>query len=481
VIRRLSRALDQRLGLARFANAAVNRIFPDHWSFMIGEIALYCFVILVLTGVFLTFFFEPSSREVVYHGPYAPLQGVEMSAAYRSALQLSFEVRAGLVMRQIHHWAALVFVAAIVVHLMRVFFTAGFRRPRELNWVVGVTLLILAIANGFFGYSLLDDLLSGTGVRVAYSIALSPPVIGPALAFLFFGGEFPDPAIIPRFFVLHVLLLPALIVGLLSLHLAMVWRQKHTQFRGPGRTETNIVGSRLWPSYAMKSTALFVLVAAVLCALGGLAQINPVWIYGPFRTALTTAAVSSASQPDWYMGWLDGALRLMPAWEIRAFGFTIPNPFFPGALLPSLTFAGLYLWPFLEARFTRDTAAHNLLDRPRDAPLRTAIGTSVFTFYAVLFLAGSNDILASLLQTAPETITAAFRFLAIAAPLAVFLITKRVCRELRDRARRLPEPPVHRIVLTPDGGYRAEHAEPPLHTPPPPSAEGEHPEAPVGG
>jgi ubiquinol-cytochrome c reductase cytochrome b subunit len=481
VIRRLSRNLDQRLGLARFANAAVNRVFPDHWSFMIGEIALYCFVILVLTGVFLTFFFEPSSRTVVYDGPYAPLQGVEMSAAYRSALQLSFEVRAGLVMRQIHHWAALVFVAAIVVHLMRVFFTAGFRRPRELNWVVGVTLLILAIANGFFGYSLLDDLLSGTGVRVAYAIALSPPVIGPALAFGFFGGEFPDPAIIPRFFVLHVLLLPALIVGLLSLHLAMVWRQKHTQFRGPGRTETNIVGSRLWPSYALKSTALFVLVAAVLCALGGLAQINPVWIYGPFRTALATAAVSSASQPDWYMGWLDGALRLMPAWEVRAFGFTVPNPFFPGALLPGLTFAGLYVWPFLEARLTRDTAVHHLLDRPRDAPLRTAIGTSVFTFYTVLFLAGSNDILASLLQTAPESITTAFRVLTIVAPLAVFLITVRVCRELRDRARRLSEPPVHRILRTPDGGYRSEHVGPPPHTPPPPSTAGEHPEAPVGG
>ena len=453
MIRRLARWVDNRLGAARFANAAVNRIFPDHWSFMIGEIALYCFVILLATGVFLTFFFEASSREVVYHGPYPPLQGLEMSAAYRSGLQLSFEVRAGLVMRQIHHWAALVFIAALVVHLMRVFFTGAFRRPRELNWLVGVTLLVLAIGNGFFGYSLLDDLLSGTGVRVAYSIALSVPVVGPALAFLFFGGEFPDPAIIPRFFVMHVLLIPALIVALLSVHLGMVWRQKHTQFKGPGRTEDNIIGSRLWPAYATKSTGLFLVVTAVLCALGGLAQINPIWIYGPFQTQLATTAVSSASQPDWYMGWVDGALRLMPAWEVRAFGFTVPNPFFPGVLLPGLTFTGMYLWPFLEARFTGDRGAHNLLDRPRDAPLRSAVGTSVFAFYAVLFMAGSNDILASLLQVAPESITTTFRVLVFVLPAAVFWFTRRICRELRARAGRPPEPPVHRVARTPRGGY----------------------------
>ncbi len=453
MLRRLAHAIDDRLGAARFANAAVNKIFPDHWSFMIGEVALYCFVVLLATGVFLTFFFEASSREVVYHGPYEALRGVEMSAAYRSGLQLSFEVRAGLVMRQIHHWAALVFVAALVVHLMRVFFTGAFRRPRELNWLVGVTLLVLAIANGFFGYSLLDDLLSGTGLRVAYSIALSVPVAGPAVAFLFFGGEFPDPAIIPRFFVMHVLLVPALIVGLLSAHLAMVWRQKHTQFKGPGRTEDNIIGSRLWPAYATKSIGLFLLVTAVLCALGGLAQINPIWIYGPFRTQLATAAATSASQPDWYMGWVDGALRLMPAWEIRAFGFTVANPFFPGVLLPGLTFGGMYLWPFLEARFTGDRSPHNLLDRPRDAPLRSAVGMAVFAFYVVLFLAGSNDILAALLQVAPESITTAFRILVFVLPAGVFGFTRRVCRELQRRAGRPLEPPMHRVARTPAGGY----------------------------
>ena len=451
MIRRLSRWFDDRLAAADFTNTALNRVFPDHWWFMLGEIVLYSFIVLVLTGTFLTFFFEPSSREVLYDGGYVPLQDVEMSAAFRSALDISFEVRAGLVMRQIHHWSALVFLASMVLHLMRVFFTAAFRKPRELNWVVGVTLLVLSIANGFFGYSLLDDLLSGTGVRVAYAIALSVPLIGSHLAFLVFGGEFPDPSIIPRFYTLHVLLLPALITALLGAHLGMVWRQKHTQFPGPGRTEENIVGSRLWPAYATKSVGLFLLTAAVLCILGGLAQINPIWIYGPFRSAEAAAAVTSASQPDWYMGWLDGALRLFPAWEVRAFGFTIANPFFPGALLPGLTFLGLYLWPFIEARAQGDRAMHHLLDRPRDAPFRTALGLSVFTFYAILFLAGGNDVFAGVFSVAPETITNLLRVLVLALPVVVFFITRRVCRELRRRTS--PPPKAGVVVRTAEGGY----------------------------
>ena len=176
-----------------------------------------------------------------------------MSEAFRSTVRLSFDVRAGLVFRQMHHWAALIFVAAIVAHLCRIFFTGAFRRPRELNWIIGVTLLVLVIFNGFSGYSLPDDLLSGTGLRIAYSIALAVPVVGTWIAFLLFGGEFPAPDILSRLFVLHVLFVPAAIVGLLGAHLAILWRQKHTQFPGPGRTEDNIVGSRLWPTYAARS------------------------------------------------------------------------------------------------------------------------------------------------------------------------------------------------------------------------------------
>jgi quinol---cytochrome-c reductase cytochrome b subunit len=450
VIERLIRWLDDRLGTSTFVRRSLDKIFPDHWSFMIGEIALYCFVVLVLTGVYLTFFFSPGSRDVVYQGSYAPLQGVHMSQAYASVVDISFEVRAGLVMRQIHHWAALVFVAAIVVHLLRVFFTGAFRRPRELNWMVGVTLLLLAIGNGFTGYSLPDDLLSGTGLRIAYSILLSIPFVGTWLAFLVFGGKFPTTTIISRLFVLHVLIVPALITGLLSAHLAIIWHQKHTQFRKPGRTEDNIEGTRLWPVYAARSLGLFFVVVGVLAALGGLAQVNPVWLYGPFRAD----AVSAGSQPDWYVGWLEGALRLMPNWEIHAFGHTVPNPFFPGVVLPGLTFMGLYLWPFVEARVRRDSSTHHLLDRPRDVPARTAVGATVLAFYGVLFFAGGNDVLSVYFGVSLESTTRALRVALFVLPTLVGLVTYRLCRDLSQRdVRPLRGPVGHRVRRTPAGGY----------------------------
>jgi ubiquinol-cytochrome c reductase cytochrome b subunit len=428
VIGRLGRWIDDRLGATNFTRTALNKVFPDHWSFMLGEVAMYCFVVLVATGVFLTFFFNPSSKEVVYDGSYVPLQGVRMSEAYRSTVELSFDVRAGLVMRQIHHWAALLFVAAIVTHLCRVFFTGAFRRPREVNWIVGVTLLLLTIANGFTGYSMPDDLLSGTGLRIAYSIALSIPVAGTWLTFLVFGGEFPADQIINRLFVIHILLVPVLIATLLGIHLAILWRQKHTQFGGKGKTEHNVVGSYLWPTYAAKSVGLFAAVFAVLAALGGLAQINPIWQYGPFEPA----AVTTAAQPDWYVGWLEGALRVFPPWEVRAWGHTIANPFFPGVLLPGLTFGALYAWPFLEARVTGDRGAHELLDRPRDRPVRTAIGVGVLAFYVVLLLAGGQDIVAERLRISITSVLHAFQIGLLVVPLAAALLAYKLAKDLRD-------------------------------------------------
>ncbi len=459
--RALFRWVDERLGASHFTRKALDKIFPDHWSFMIGEIAMYCFVILVVTGVYLTFFFVPASDEVVYEGSYRALEGTTMSAAYASTLDISFEVRAGLVMRQMHHWAALVFLAALVVHMCRVFFTGAFRRPREINWVVGVTLFVLSMMNGFFGYSLLDDLLSGTGVRVGYSIALSIPIAGEWLAFLFFGGEFPNTEFITRFFVLHVLLLPAAIAGLLGAHLAILWRQKHTQFKGPGRTEDNIEGSHLWPSYAAKSIGLFFIVTGVLAALGGLAQINPVWLYGPYDPAQASAA-TAGSQPDWYVGWLDGALRIFPGWEIRAFGHTIANPFFPGAVLPGITFGMLYVWPWLERRFTKDRDPHNLLDRPRDAPVRSGFGAATLSFYTILFIAGGNDVLASVFKVAPESITNLFRVLIFVVPVIAFFVTRSACRSLaRDNVRPFQGSVGSRVRRTPSGGYEEIDAQPP--------------------
>jgi ubiquinol-cytochrome c reductase cytochrome b subunit len=448
ITRRVVAWFDKRLGAARFARTALNKVFPDHWSFMIGEIAMYCLAILILTGVYLTFFYVPDSREVVYHGSYAPLRGVHMSAAYESTLRVSFDVRAGLVMRQIHHWAALLFLAAIVAHLMRIFFTGAFRRPREINWVIGLSLLLLGLANGFTGYSLPDDLLSGTGLRIAYSVLESIPFLGPSLAFLVFGGEFPSNDIISRLFVIHVLVVPALIVALLTAHLAILVRHKHTQFAGRGRTEHNVVGSKLWPTFTAKTLGLFFFVFAVCAALGGLAQINPVWLYGPFQSA----AVSAGSQPDWYIGWLEGALRLMPPWEVRVFGLDIPNPFFPGVLLPGITFTLLYAWPWIEAWFTKDHAEHHLLDRGRDRPVRSALGMAVLAFYGVLFLAGGNDVIAAHFNLSVNSVTYAFRTLLFVLPVVTAVVTYKLCKELSARDRSRSEQ-LALLSRTAEGGY----------------------------
>jgi ubiquinol-cytochrome c reductase cytochrome b subunit len=456
----LSRWLDQRLGFSRVATKQVNKVFPSHWSFMLGEVTLYSFIVLLVSGAYLTFFFEPSARDVLYNGSYEPWRGTEMSAAYASSLDISFDVRSGLVMRQMHHWSALLFIAAMVLHMMRVFFTGGFRRPREINWVIGVNILILSMFNGLLGYSLLDDLLSGTGVRVAYNLLLSIPVIGPHMAFAVFGGEFPQMPIIPRFFVIHVLLLPAAIVGLVGAHLGLVWFQKHTQHRGAGRTENNVVGTKILPVFAMKGGALFFFVVAVCGLLAGTVQINPIWVFGPFKGGEVVAAVTSAAQPDWYMGWMDGVLRLIPGWETRVAGFLIPNYFWGALVLPGIIFTGMMAWPFIEPMWTKDRKQHNLLQRPRDYPFRTAFGAAVFSLMFVFLLAGSNDVLGTIFHVAPETITVWLRILVFVAPVVTYIVTKRICLDLQGTDAHPAAPgPNHEVVRTPDGGYEFGHGD----------------------
>ncbi len=420
--------VDERLGAAAYVRKSLNKVFPDHWSFMLGEIALYSFIILLLTGTYLAFFYTPSLTEVVYDGSYIPLKGVTMSQAYESTLYISFDVRGGLIMRQIHHWAALLFLASIVVHLLRVFFTGAFRKPRELNWVIGVLLLILGLLEGFAGYSLPDDLLSGTGARIFHGIILSVPVIGSWATFLIYGGEYPGTELLDRLYALHIFVVPLAILGLITFHMLMIWYQKHTQFAGPGRTEDNVVGSRLFPAYAAKAGGFFFLVFAVLAALGGLAQINPIWLYGPYNPSQVTAG----SQPDWYIGFLDGSLRLMPNWEWTGFGYTVPfNVLLPTVIMPGLIFVAMMLYPWLEARFTGDRAYHNLLDRPRDVPVRTGIGAMSVAFYVILVIAGGNDVIASIFHVSVNAMTVAGRVALFLVPPLVYVITKRWCLALQ--------------------------------------------------
>jgi ubiquinol-cytochrome c reductase cytochrome b subunit len=419
--------LDERTGAADPLRIAMRKVFPDHWSFLLGEVALFCFVILVATGTFLTFFFVPDSRETPYTGTYPPLQGQDVSAAFGSVMRLSFDVRAGLLMRQTHHWAALIFIGSIAIHFCRIFFTAAFRKPRELNWVIGVGMAILALGEGFTGYSLPDDLLSGTGLRIVYSALLSIPFIGPWAASLFFGGEFPTDDIISRFFVIHVMLLPGLLIGAITVHILLVFLQKHTQWKGGAAREDNVVGLPFWPAQTFRSLGLFFLTAAVVVLIGGLIQINPVWIYGPFEPS----AVSAPAQPDWYAGWLEGLLRIGLPIEPVIFGITIPAPFIPGIVLPGLVITLVLLWPFIEARLTHDHAEHNLLDWWWENPYRTATGAAFVTMFLVATLAGGNDVLAVLFNVPVETLTVFFQLAIFALPVLAWVVVFLIARQRR--------------------------------------------------
>ena len=446
------RFFDDRLRAARPVRAFLRKVFPDHWSFLLGEIALYSFIILLLTGTFLTFFFQPSMTEVVYHGAYTPLRGVRMSEAYASTLNISFDVRGGLLMRQIHHWAALLFVAAIMVHMLRIFFTGAYRKPREFNWLIGITIFTFAIFEGLFGYSLPDDLLSGTGLKITQGVLQSIPIVGTYASFFLFGGEFPGHLIIPRLYIIHVLLIPALLLALISAHLFLMFHQKHTQFPGKGRTNANVIGAPMYPYFMIKTGAFFLFIFAVLALLSTFAQINPIWLFGPYNPS----GITAGSQPDFYMGALEGALRLMPPWEWNVFGHTLMFNVFIPALVPlGIIFGGGALWPFLEQWITGDRREHHVLDRPRNAATRTGIGMAAVTFYGVLWLEGANDIIADQLQIPLYTLTWIARVAIFVGPVVAYWVTKRICLGLQRKDAHLLEHGVETGIIRqlPSGEY----------------------------
>jgi ubiquinol-cytochrome c reductase cytochrome b subunit len=450
--------LDDRTGGSKAVSVLMKKVFPDHWSFMLGEIAMYSMIVALLTGVFLTFWFVPSATPVVYDGSYVPLQGVTMSDAYRSTLDISFEIRGGLLIRQIHHWSALIFVVAVFVHMVRVFFTGAFRKPREINWVIGTVLSLLAAIEGFAGYSLPDDLLSGTGIRAMNGFMQSAPVVGSYITYFVFGGAFPGESIIPRLYSVHVLLIPALLVALFTAHILIVFLHKHTQYPGPGRTNNNVVGYPFMPVYIAKAGGFFFIVFGVIALISAIVTINPIWGYGPYDPSPVTAG----SQPDWYMGFADGALRLLPGWlEFEAFGFTFSMNIFPGSLLllPAMwTIIGVY--PFVEAWVTGDKREHHLLDRPRNAPTRTGIGVAGIVMYLSLFFAAGNDLMAIKLGLSINDITSFLRVMFFAGPPIAFWITKRICLSLQraDREKVLHGRETGKIWQHADGQFEEIHA-----------------------
>ena len=448
--------LDERTKIGVAVKEFGRKVFPDHWSFLLGEVALYSFVVILLSGTFLTLFFQASMAEVHYTGPYAPMKGVEMSVAMASTLDISFSVRGGLLMRHVHHWAALLFVASIGLHMLRVFFTGAFRKPRELNWMIGFVLFILAMAEGFTGYSLPDDVLSGNGLRIIDGIIKAIPVIGTWLSFLFFGGEFPGQDIVGRLYMLHIMLLPAMVILFVALHLAFVVIHKHTQYPGPGKTQQNVVGYPVLPVYAAKAGGFFFIVFGVIMLIASFVGINPIWNYGPYDPS----PVSAGTQPDWYIGFADGMLRLIPpGWETEWFGYTWSWNMIVPLIIMLVFLALVFIYPFIEAWVTGDKREHHILDRPRNAPTRTAIGAAGVTFYGVMWAAASSDLMATHFQLAMEGVIHTLQALLILGPIIAYLVTKRVCLALqkKDRSIALHGYESGRIVRLPGGEYVEVH------------------------
>jgi ubiquinol-cytochrome c reductase cytochrome b subunit len=453
-----AKQLDDRLQVATPLRKLLNKVFPDHWSFLLGEIALFSFIIILLTGTFLTLFFDPSMREVEYEGSYTALRGTEMSSAYATALNLSFDVRGGLLMRQMHHWAALLFMAAIVVHMARVFFTGAFRRPREANWAIGVVLFLLGFLAGFTGYSLPDDGLSGTGLRIASAIMLSIPVVGSWVSASVFGGEFPGELIIGRFYIAHVLLIPGALLALISAHLGLVFKQKHTQWPGPMRTNSNVVGERMFPRYALKQGGFFMIVFGVVAFMAGMFQINPIWIFGPYRAA----EVSSASQPDWYVMFMDGLVRLFPAWEITipiGEGYVIPPLFWPAVVGLGALMTVPMFYPFIEARWLKDKGSHHLLQRTRDVPERAGVGAMAFSFFIIATISGGNDVIAEKFHISLNAMTWAGRIGLVVIPPLAYYLTVRICLGLQQHDREVLAHGVETGIIRrlPDGRFMEVH------------------------
>jgi ubiquinol-cytochrome c reductase cytochrome b subunit len=359
-------------------------------------------------------------------------------------------------MRQVHHWSALLFVAAAGLHMLRVFFTGAFRKPREINWVVGFMLFVLGMAAGFTGYSLPDDLLSGNGLRIIDGMIKGIPVIGAYGSSMLFGGEFPGETIVARLYGLHILLVPALILIFIVIHLFMVVIHKHTHYSGPGRKDTNVVGYPLMPVYVAKAGGFFFIVFGVIMLISATFTINPVWNYGGYDPS----PVSAGTQPDWYIGFLDGALRLAPSHlEVTAGGVTWAW----NILLPMIVGVGFLavvaVYPFIEAWVTGDKREHHVLDRPRNAPTRTAIGAAGVVFYAVLWAGASTDLIATNFLMSMNHVLTALQIMLIVAPIVAFIITKRVCLSLqrKDREIALHGRESGRIIRMPHGEYIEVH------------------------
>ncbi|MDN4614055.1 cytochrome b N-terminal domain-containing protein [Leifsonia sp. F6_8S_P_1B] len=432
------------------ASLAARRV-TLRWSNLFGVVAAACVAVLFVTGFVLMFVYAPTSDRVVYDGPYAPLAGVEMSKALQSTLAISFELPGGLLLRQAHHWAALLLPAALMLQLAVSFFTGAFRRPRRLSWVLLFGLLIVALVGGWSGYALPDDMLSGTGLRIVEGIVLGIPVVGTWLSWLLFGGEFPG-RIIEHLYPIHIAVVPVLLLVLYAARARLAYRERPLRSAG----EEPSVGLPVWPHVALRAGGLLTIVAGVIVLVSATVTISPIWLYGPS----SPGDASAGSQPDWYTGFLDGALRLVPpGWEVEWLGRTWTLAILVPLIVVGLFLAAVAVYPFIEEWLSGDTAEHHLLDRPRNAPTRTGLGVAGIVFYGALWGAGSADLVATHFHLSVEAVVHAYQAAVLLGPIVAFVVTRRVCLALerKDRDILLHGYETGRIVRLPGGEYVEVH------------------------
>ncbi|MFC7405462.1 cytochrome b [Georgenia alba] len=437
--------------LAGLVDQMRRRRVPRGWTGLLGAAAVACVVVLVVTGVALTFFYTPSRELVTYDGAHGPLRGAEVSLAFDSTMAISTQVRGGLLLRQAHHWAALLLPAILLLQLLVMFFTGGFRRPRQGSWVLLFLLLVVVLLGGWTGYALPDDLLSGTGLRVVHGILLGIPVVGSWLSMVVFGGEFPG-TVIEHFYPVHVLVVPVLVALLMVARLRSSWVHGPPQPARPGADERHVVGMPMIPEAAGRATGMFAVVTGMLLLFGSSVTISPVWAYGPS----SPGEVSAGSQPDWYTGFLDGALRLVPrGWEVEWLDRT-----WTLAVVVPLAAVGLFLglvmlYPYLEAALTGDRREHHVLERPRHAPVRTGLGVAGMTFYGVLWAAASSDILATHFHLGVEGVVTTLQIALVLGPVTAFALTRLICHGLQRRDREVARHghETGRIVQLPEGRF----------------------------
>ncbi|WP_347978706.1 cytochrome b N-terminal domain-containing protein [Microbacterium sp. ProA8] len=427
------------------------RRVPTHWTNLFGIVTVASIVVVTVTGILLMFFYTPSSEATVYDGSYAPLHGATVSQAFASTMRVTFDVPGGVVLRQAHHWAALLLPAAIVVQLAATFFTGAFRRPRRALWVLLLLALIAALASGWSGYALPDDMLSGTGLRIVEGILLGIPVIGTWLASVLFGGPFPG-RIIENLYPLHVVVFPGALLLLVALRALGAWQHGPPQFPGRGRTPENVVGVALIPTAVTRAGGLFLVVTGLLLLISATVTVSPIWLYGP----ADPGNAGAGSQPDWYTGFLDGALRLVPpGWEVVWLGRTWTLAILAPLAIVGAFFAFVAAYPFLEEGVTGDRGDHHLLDRPRHAPTRTGLGVAGLVFVGVLWAAGGADIIATAFSMSIEHVITALQVALVVGPFVAFTVARRICFGLQRKDAGLLRHGYEtgRIVRLPGGEY----------------------------